>query len=136
MGETMSLSDKADALEFQQMKKLGELMIYRSAISKLADGEWSEKEEFSLGPLKPSLMGEDPRLPKMPAKPTLIDFFRLRFGPSKQHLLQSARLARKNGLPEKMVLACLLHDISVIASIRSAASVKKKRTAHSRKRDD
>ena len=90
MGETMSLSDKADALEFQQMKKLGELTIYRSAINKLADGEWSEKEEFSLGPLKPSLMGEDPSLPRMPAKPTLIDFFRLRFGPSKQHLLQSA----------------------------------------------
>ena len=118
MVETSNISEQADRLEFQKMKKLGELMIYRSAISKLADGEWSEKEEFSLGPLKPSLMGEDPRLPRMPAKPTLIDFFRLRFGPSKQHLLQSAQLARKNGLPEKMVLACLLHDISVIAFFR------------------
>jgi hypothetical protein len=113
-----NISEQADELEFQQMRELGELMIYRSAINKLADGEWSPETKFSLGPLKPSLMGEDPRLPKMPEKPTLIDFFKYRFGPSKQHLLQSAALARKNGLSEKMVLACLLHDISVIAFFR------------------
>lgn len=118
MGETKNLSEKAEELEFQQMRDLGELMIYRSAINKLADGEWSEEAEFSLGPLKPSLMGDDPRLPKMPEKPTLIDFFNCRFGPSKQHLLQSAELARQNGLAEKMILACLLHDISVIAFFR------------------
>lgn len=118
MGETKSISDKAEALEFEQLRELGELVIYRSAINKLADGEWSDEGGFSLGPLKPSLMGEDPRLPQMPEKPTLIDFFNLRFSPSKQHLLQSADLARRNGLPEKMVLACLLHDISVIAFFR------------------
>lgn len=50
-----------------------------------------------------------PRLPPMPEKPTLIDFFKLRFPPA-AHLLQSARLARKNGLSEEIVLACLLHD--------------------------
>ena len=111
-------SELADELEFRQMQELGELTIYRSHINKLADGEWSDETNFSLGPLKPSLMGEDPRLPAMPEKPTLIDFFNLRFGPSKQHLLQSAALAQKNGLPEKMVLACLLHDVSVIALFR------------------
>jgi hypothetical protein len=118
MPPAKTLSEQADELEFQQMRELGELQIYRSAINKLADGEWSDKTEFTLGPLKQSLMGEDPRLPSMPEKPTLVDFFRLRFGPSKQHLLQSAALARRNGLPEKMVLACLLHDISVIAFFR------------------
>ena len=119
MAETKTLSEKADELEFQQMKDLGEMMIYRSAINKLADGEWSDEVKFTLGPLKPSLMGEAPRLPQMPEKPTLIDFFNLRFGPSKQHLLQSAALARKNGLDEKMVLACLLHDVAVSGFIRS-----------------
>ncbi len=114
----MTPSEQADELEFQQMQALGELMIYKSAIHKLADGEWSEDGTFQLGPLKPSLMGEDPRLPKMPEKPTLIDFFNYRFGPSKQHLLQSAALATQNGLSEKIVLACLLHDISVIAFFR------------------
>jgi hypothetical protein len=45
----------------------------------------------------------------MPAKPTLVDFFRRRFEPA-AHLLQSARLAMKNGASEEIVLACLLHD--------------------------
>ena len=68
------------------------------------------------------LMHNEPRLPKMPEAPTLIDFFRLRFLLNKRggnHLLQSAALARKNGLPEKLVLACLLHDIAVVAFIRT-----------------
>jgi hypothetical protein len=52
------------------------------------------------------------RLPPMPAKPTLADFFRLRFNPS-AHLLQSAALARRNGTSEEVVLACLLHDAGV-----------------------
>ena len=118
MAQAKSLSEKAEELEFQQMKDLGDLMIYRSNINKLADGEYSDDDAFSLGPIKPSLMGEDPRLPAMPEKPTLMDFFKLRFGPAKQHLLQSAALAQKNGLSEKMVLACLLHDVSVVAFFR------------------
>jgi HD domain len=64
------------------------------------------------------LMGHDPRLPKMPDRPTLFDFFRLRFGPS-MHLLQSARLALKSGAHEKVVIACLLHDIAITGFIRS-----------------
>ena len=36
------------------------------------------------------------------------------------HLLQSAQArARSPGMPEKMVLACLLHDIGVLGFIRS-----------------
>jgi hypothetical protein len=50
-----------------------------------------------------------PRLPPMPAKPTLIDFFKYRL-PSTAHLLQSAKLAKKRGASEEIVLACLLHD--------------------------
>jgi hypothetical protein len=68
------------------------------------------------------LMHEDPRLPLMPEKPTLIDFFEKRIllmARGGQHLLQSARLAQKNGMPEKIVLACLLHDIAVTAHVRS-----------------
>ena len=64
-------------------------------------------------------MGEDPRLPPMPEKPTLLDFFRLRFAPGQAHLLQSANLAQNSGLPEKMVLACLLHDIAIVGFIRA-----------------
>jgi hypothetical protein len=46
---------------------------------------------------------------KMPAKPTLVDFFNLRFEEA-QHTMQSATRALKNGLPEHVVFACLLHD--------------------------
>ena len=64
------------------------------------------------------LMGHDPRLPRMPARPTLFDFFKYRFAPA-NHLLQSARLALKSGGSEKLVLACLLHDIAIAGFIRS-----------------
>ena len=63
------------------------------------------------------MMGPDPRLPKMPDQPTLMDFFRLRFGPT-QHMLQSARLAQKSGAGEKVIMACLVHDIGIAGFIR------------------
>ncbi|MGA2716654.1 MAG: hypothetical protein ABSG41_26490 [Bryobacteraceae bacterium] len=53
--------------------------------------------------------GKVKRIPPMPANPTLLDFFNLRFAPA-NHVLQSAALAKKNGMPEEIILACLLHD--------------------------
>jgi hypothetical protein len=49
------------------------------------------------------------RLEPMPARPTLMDFFRLRFQPA-NHVLQSATRAMKTGMSEEVILACLLHD--------------------------
>ena len=60
--------------------------------------------------------GQDPRLKPMPGQPSAIDFFRLRFPPGRRRL-QSAALALEAGCVERIVLACLLHDISVIAFI-------------------
>ncbi len=77
-----SLSEQADALELEQMQELGERIVFKSELYKLAEGQWSEEAEFKLPGIKPSLMGEDPRLPQMPAAPTLIDFFKYRFAPS------------------------------------------------------
>ncbi len=51
------------------------------------------------------------KLPPMPEKPTLVDFFRLRFNRTSPHVLQSAALARRNGMSEEIILACLLHDV-------------------------
>ncbi|MDX2142979.1 MAG: twin-arginine translocation signal domain-containing protein [Rhodospirillaceae bacterium] len=65
-----------------------------------------------------SMMGDDPRLPKMPTAPTLMDFFRLRFAPA-SHLLQSANLALKNGHSETVIMACLLHDIAMSGLLRT-----------------
>ena len=116
MSTVPSSSERADELEHRQMQELGERVVVKSLLYHLADGE------RTLGPRPRGsglLMGEDPRLPPMPEKPTLLDFFRLRFAPSQAHLLQSANLAQKNGLPGKMVLACLLHDVAVVGFIRA-----------------
>jgi hypothetical protein len=61
--------------------------------------------------------GKLPLLPKLPAKPTLLDFFGSRFDQPKNHCLQSATLALKNGVDEEIVLACLLHD-TVLSLVR------------------
>jgi HD domain len=59
------------------------------------------------------MMGDNPALPRMPEKPTLMDFFRLRFGDfTITHLLASAKRALDEGHSETIVMACLLHDIS------------------------
>ncbi len=51
------------------------------------------------------------RLADMPARPTLMDFFKLRFNGTSNHVLQSANRAMKTGMSEEVVLACLLHDV-------------------------
>jgi hypothetical protein len=51
-----------------------------------------------------------PQLAPMPDKPTLVDFFNLRWAPA-NHVLQSATRALKTGMSEETVLACLMHDV-------------------------
>ncbi len=120
----LSPSEQADELEEQMMHelnaKIADKIATRSVLFNMADG----KVEIESGPAllaqnpgKHFLMGADPRLPQMPDKPTLVDFFRCRFA-STAHLLQSATHALKAGLDEKVVLACLLHDIGVVSFIR------------------
>ena len=115
-----TLSQRADALEEQMMHELGERIATRSTLFIMADGKVEMPNGPALKAANPDkyfLMGADPRLPKMPAKPTLIDFFNNRFA-SLNHLLQSATHALKGGHNEKVVLACLLHDIGVASFIR------------------
>lgn len=117
VNDTMDLDEKTTMLELVMMELL-EIKCMTPPVGRPATlanggipgarGRW--------------LMHEEPRLPKMPAAPTLKDFFNYRILLDKRggnHLLQSAQLARENGLSDKMVLGCLLHDISVIALIRS-----------------
>src|SRR5580704_13361342 len=116
----MTLSERADELEERMAEEL-ERIVTKSVLFNLADG----KVEMESGPAlqkkypgKYMLMGADPRLPAMPDKPTLVDFFKYRFATT-AHLLQSAKHALKNGENEKVVLACLLHDIGVASFIRA-----------------
>jgi hypothetical protein len=115
-----TLSERADELEHEMEQEL-ERAVSKSLLFNLADGRRDIDTSAMLNEKYPGqymLMGDDPRLPKMPAKPELLDYFRLRFA-SMNHLLQSATHALKAGLPEKVVLACLLHDIGVSGFIRA-----------------
>ena len=115
----MSLSERADHLEEQMMHEL-DRVITKSVFSHLTDGKVEMEGGAALQAKYPGKyfnMGPDPRLPPMPEKPTLLDYFKNRFA-STNHLVQSAALALKNGHSEKVVLACLLHDIAVVGFIR------------------
>jgi hypothetical protein len=76
-----------------------------------------------LGQLAPGtilMMGDNPRLPAMPQQPQLLDFFKHRITDiTFRHLLSSAKRALDAGQHEKIVLACLLHDISNGCLLRS-----------------
>jgi hypothetical protein len=97
-------------------------LILPQPISIPEDRECTVEHE-ALRALKPGtvmMIGDNEVLPKMPARPRLLDFFKLRFGKiCCNHLLQSAKRARDAGCDDRIVLACLLHDISNGVLIRS-----------------
>jgi len=115
----MTLSEKADAIEEHMMHELDKI-VTKSVFANMTDGRVDMEGGAALQKKYPGKyfnMGPDPRLPPMPEKPTLLDYFKNRFA-STNHLLQSGALALKNGHSEKVVLACLLHDIAVVGFIR------------------
>src|SRR4026209_680570 len=106
----LSMSERADELEEEKMHEM-ERIITKSTIAHPMDSEVrrdSSPDMKAKHPGKFFLMGNAPRLPPMPEKPTLVDYFRHRFA-STAHLLQSAMHDLKAGQPEKVVLACPLH---------------------------
>src|SRR4051812_10677845 len=46
--------------------------------------------------------GKVKKLEKMPAKPTLVDFFKYRFMQTSNHVLQSANQAQKRGMSQEI----------------------------------
>jgi hypothetical protein len=111
-------SEKADALEEHLMGELNR-RVAKSVLFTSGELDPTKPVPPPADPNQLVLMGDDPRLKKMPTRPTLLDFFEYRFSPSQNHLLQSATHALKGGQSEKVVLACLLHDVGVVGFIRS-----------------
>ena len=102
----------------------GKPLIIPSPISVLGTGvdffelEMAMLEENRRGAV--FMMGDNPALPRMPDKPTLLDFYLLRFGKiARQHHCLSAKLALESGQDEKVIVACFLHDISNGALVRT-----------------
>jgi len=108
----------AEAADHAAAEEMDRYVIVKAAIYTSGERDPRQPPEHPPAKGKLHLMKHDPRLSKMPEKPTLIDFFKHRFGPC-THMLQSARLAQKNGLPEKLVLACLIHDLGNAGFIRA-----------------
>ena len=108
-----TLSAKADALEDAMSANLGKRRQKPPGLCYIDGSPESDPSDT-----RPFLQHDEPLLPKMPEKPTLMDFYRLRFAPA-DHELQSARLALKNGENEKIILACLMHDICAFRLINT-----------------
>jgi hypothetical protein len=109
---SMSHEARAEALEHYMAEQLEQSQGRQSKFPKAADLESEiEKRPYRRGVGGIFVAGGEnvKRLPPMPARPTLTDFFALRFTTA-NHCLQSATDALKKGEPEDIVLACLLHD--------------------------
>ena len=119
-GRKKTLSELADDLEEEMLQQLDPLPA-KSVLYTAGDVDPTNPPPAEPQPKgRLMLMGDDPRLPKMPEQPTLMDFYRLRMAPrALQHLLQSANLARTSGASETVGMACLLHDVAVGAVIRA-----------------
>ncbi len=123
--KSQTLSQKADALEASLMDAMtprpSKAFLYTLGERDPPRPDPAAAKFGATPNTQHMLMGDDPRLQKMPERPTLMDFFRYRWGTSGsvEHLMQSANLARSTGLDEKVVLACLLHDIGVVGFLRS-----------------
>ena len=122
----MSHEARADALEDYSIRKLDEGVAYAQSgqgaaaperfptmaeLEAKIDGSASRR---GAGNLFVSTQGRPiTRLEPLPKRPTLIDFFNLRFktAGAYNHVLQSATRAMKTGMTEEVILACLLHDV-------------------------
>ena len=92
-----------------------ERMILPSPIGRIGTGAHDPEAELvaSMDDQHVFMMGDNPALPRMPEMPTLLDFYRYRFGAiTVRHLLGAAKRALDDGRSDHVVMACLLHDIS------------------------
>src|SRR5437016_14242466 len=99
MISVMTTLERAEAAERAMSEELDRVIV-KSVL--YTSGELDPTKPVTRPPDegKLRLMAADPRLPRMPEKPTILDFFKYRFAPA-NHMLQSARLAQKNGASEK-----------------------------------
>ncbi len=114
---TMTDEAKADALEdfmVRQLNRHAEVQGTAQTFPTSAEIDAqidTRRYRRGVGNLFSSPSDNVKRLPPMPERPTLVDFFKLRFMATSNHVLQSANRAMKTGMSEEIILACLLHDV-------------------------
>jgi hypothetical protein len=103
---------KAEALEHYMEDKLDEMVAAQQpekfpTVAEIEAQITTRPYRRGAGSVFTGQRGENVKLIEpMPAKPTLNDFFRLRFAPA-NHVLQSATRAMKTGMSQE-IIACLL----------------------------
>jgi len=108
----MSSEAKADALEHHMAFQLNAAVAKKfPTAAEIAAKVDTRPTRRGVGNLFASNTGNVKILPPMPEKPTLLDYFHLRFNATSNHVLQSANRAITNGMSEEIILACLLHDV-------------------------
>ena len=121
MNDVTTLSQKADALEEKMARELDYIVI-KSRLYSMAEGDMGPPPNAGAADEgQPERARVDGRRSAPAGDAGEADpdgFLQATASARRMHLLQSARHAVKAGLPEKMVLACLLHDISTIGFIR------------------
>ncbi len=105
--EAMPSETLADALEHHMIGQLDQAVSAQTA-PQAAGAERTYRR--GVGGLFVPQGSSLKQLEPMPPRPTLLDFFKLRFAPA-NHVLQSATRAMKTGMSEETTLACLLHDV-------------------------
>ena len=117
----MTSEEKADALEHYMEERLDELVLQQQGSTPpdyptMAEIEAANAKRTGVRRGAGNIFNASGRdgqarglLPAMSNRPTLLEFFEKRFAPA-NHVLQSATRALKTGMPEEIVLACLLHD--------------------------
>ena len=109
--QTMSPETMADALEHHMMERLDREAAPGGEALAVEEPLHNRRGTGSLFTAGGGESGSTlPTLAPMPERPTLVDFYKLRFAPA-THVLQSATDAMKKGESEEMILACLLHDV-------------------------
>ena len=115
----MTLSEKADAIEEHMMHELDKI-VTKSVFSNLTDGHVDMEGGAALQKKYPGKYFNMGAGPPAAADAGEADLARLLQEPARidQPSAAKRRARLKNGHNEKVVLACLLHDIAVVGFIR------------------
>jgi hypothetical protein len=95
MIETMTTLERAEAAERAMSEELDRVVV-KSVLFTSGEQDPTKPAQRPPDQGKRYLMGPDPRLPRMPDKPTLLDFFKYRFAPA-NHLCRARGSRRRAG---------------------------------------
>jgi hypothetical protein len=119
----MTSEQKADALEHYMEERLDQQGGAAQPYPTMAEIEAANAKRTGMRRGVGNLFNASDRdgqargpLPALSSRPTFLEFFEKRFAPG-NHVLQSAARALKTGMPEEIILACLLHD-TVLTMLR------------------